>query len=73
VARLPELLATGAGLPCRPGDEADLANKIVQLMEDESLCRRAATAAARLAYDSYTPQRHMTDLEDVYTEIASST
>ncbi len=67
---LPELVATGAGLAFRPGDESDLAEKVVQLMRDEDLCRRASIEAARLADEMASPQRHMAHLEAVYKEVA---
>jgi glycosyltransferase involved in cell wall biosynthesis len=68
---LPELVATGAGLLFRPGDESDLAEKVVQLMRDEDLCRRSSIEAARLADEMASPQRHMAHLEAVYKEVAS--
>ncbi len=68
---LPELVATGAGLSSRPGDEVDLAEKIGRFMRDEDLCRRASTEAGRLAEEMITPQRHIADLEAVYRGIPS--
>ena len=69
---LPELVGTGAGLLCHPGDETDLAEKIVQLMEDDDLCRRASREAASLADEVSNPHRHLTQLEDMYREVAST-
>ena len=45
---LPELVATGAGVVSRPGDEIDISDKISLLMEDDELCRRASTEALTL-------------------------
>ncbi len=42
---LPELVASGAGLLCRPGDEIDLSRKIGRLMEDDETCRQASIEA----------------------------
>ena len=40
-------------------------------MQDDDLCRRASTEAARLADEMVSPQKHMEHLEAVYREVAS--
>ena len=45
---LPELVASGAGLHCQPGDEIDLAQKISLFMADDELCRRSSSEASTL-------------------------
>ena len=65
---LPELVATGAGLVCRPEDSIDLSEKINELMRDDDLCRRASIEAARMAH-ALAPQQHLADLEAVYAEV----
>lgn len=70
IGALPELVATGAGVVCRPGDEMDLAGRITHFMEDEELCRRASTEASKLARRWLDPARHLAGLESVYRELA---
>ena len=67
---LPELVASGAGLVCRPGDEIDLAQKISRLMEDDALCDRASKEASAFARRWLNPAQHLASLESVYGEIS---
>jgi glycosyltransferase involved in cell wall biosynthesis len=67
---LPELVAAGAGLLCRPADERDLSEKIATLARDDDLCRTASAAAAGTARRLLSPQRHLADLQRVYSEVA---
>jgi glycosyltransferase involved in cell wall biosynthesis len=66
---LPELVASGAGLLCRPGDEDELSQRIIQLMNDDNLCRRASIEAGRFAREFLSRERHVADLEAAYKEI----
>ena len=69
---LPELVATGAGVVSRPGDEIDMSDKISLLMEDDELCLRASTEALRFARRWLDPQRHLAGLESLYGELATN-
>ncbi len=66
---LPELVAGGAGLVCRPGDEVDTSEKILRFMQNDDLCRQASSEAARAAQPFLSPTRHLADLEAVYREV----
>jgi glycosyltransferase involved in cell wall biosynthesis len=65
---LPELVATGAGVAARPGDEIDLADKISLLMNDDALFRRASVEASKFAHQWLEPERHLAALESVYRD-----
>jgi glycosyltransferase involved in cell wall biosynthesis len=67
---LPELVATGAGLHSRPGDEIDMAEKIRQLVNDEALCRQASSRAREFARRWLAPDRHLADLDSLYQELS---
>jgi len=67
---LPELVASGAGLTCRPGDEIDLSEKISLLMKDDALCRRASAAAVKFARRRLDAQQHLSGLESLYRELS---
>jgi glycosyltransferase involved in cell wall biosynthesis len=69
---LPELVATGAGIVSRPGDELDLAEKITHLMQDEELCRRASSEALKFARRWLRPEQHLADLESLYRDLSTS-
>jgi glycosyltransferase involved in cell wall biosynthesis len=64
---LPELVAAGAGLVCRPEDSIDFSERIDELMRDDDLCRRASVKAARMAH-ALAPQQYLANLEAVYAE-----
>lgn len=63
---LPELVAGGAGLACRPGDEVDISDKISRLIQDDELYHRASSEASRFASEWLDPDRHLASLESVY-------
>jgi glycosyltransferase involved in cell wall biosynthesis len=69
---LPELVASGAGVVSRPGNEIDVAEKIGLLMNDDELCRRASSEASRFARRWLDPGRHLADLEAVYGELSTN-
>ena len=68
---LSELVASGAGLACRPGDDLDLCEKISLLMKDDDLCHRASAEAERFARRWLDPQHHLSGLESLYREISA--
>ena len=68
---LPELVATGAGVACRNGDEIDISDKITLLMEDDEFCRQASAEALTFAQRFLGPERHLADLESLYRELAN--
>lgn len=67
---LPELVASGAGLLCRPGDEIAMSEKISMLNEDDELCRHASNEALKFAHRWLVPSRHLADLESLYSELS---
>ncbi len=69
---LPELVASGAGLLFRPGDEIDLAQKISNFMADDELCRRSSGEASRFARRWLDPDRHLASLESLYRELSTN-
>lgn len=69
---LPELVATGAGVVFRPGDEIDISKKITLLMEDDELCRHASTEALTFAHRWLDPERHLAGLESLYRELSTN-
>ena len=69
---LPELVATGAGLLFRPGDEFDLSDKMSLLMEDDEFCYRASSEALRFARRWLEPGRHLASLESLYGELSTN-
>lgn len=68
---LPEFVARGEGLTCRPDDVADVSEKLLRLMDDE-LHQRASIQAARAARTLFTPERHLEALEAVYRDVGKS-
>ncbi len=68
---LPELVATGAGVACRTGDEIDISDKITLLMKDDEFCRRASAEALTFAQRFLGPERYLADLESLYGELAN--
>jgi glycosyltransferase involved in cell wall biosynthesis len=68
---LPELVASGSGLLCRPGDEVDFSLKIARLMENDEVCRDASVKALDFARRWLDPERHLTGLMSVYGELSA--
>ncbi len=64
---LPEFVARGEGLACRPDDVADISNKLLRLMDDEAH-QRASTQAFDTARTMFTSKQHLDSLEAVYRE-----
>jgi len=69
---LPEFVARGEGLACRPEDIDDISKKLLRLMDDE-LLQRASIQAARAAHSLFTPRRHVEALDAVYREVSRPT
>lgn len=69
---LPELVANGAGVVSRPGDEIDISNKVRLLMQDDELCRRASAEALAFARRWLRPERHLAGLESLYGELSAN-
>jgi glycosyltransferase involved in cell wall biosynthesis len=69
---LPELVASGAGLACRPGDDMDLSEKISLLMKDDALCRRASAEAAEFARRWLDSKFHLSELVSLYRELSTN-
>lgn len=70
---LPELADAGRGLLCSPDDVRDMADKILLLMSEDDLCRRAGEAALAFARDELGPVSHKARLEDAYETVAAVT
>ena len=68
---LPEFVGGGRGLVSRAGDVGDLAARLVQLLDDDALCRRASEKALSFARRSLDPERHLADLESVYGALSA--
>jgi glycosyltransferase involved in cell wall biosynthesis len=66
---LPELVSSGEGLMCTPGDPQDLAAKIKSLAADDRLCSVAGSAALERAAAEFTPEAHLRRLEAVYEQV----
>jgi glycosyltransferase involved in cell wall biosynthesis len=66
---LPELVTSGEGLSCRRGDAQDLAEKISLFRSDDSLCRRAGSAALARARAEFAPEAHLRRLEAIYAKV----
>jgi glycosyltransferase involved in cell wall biosynthesis len=67
---LPELVRNGTGLVCEPGNEHSLAAGIQTLWADDELCRRLGTQARAFAEDELSAERHRSQLEAIYREMA---
>ena len=72
VGGLPELAGEGRGRVVVPGDGADLARNIDDLMGDADACRLAGAAALAFAGEELTPERHLARLEQAYRGIIAS-
>ena len=72
IGGLPELVADGAGLTFRPGDERDLAKGLSRLMNDDLLCESLGESARRHALDKFSPERHRARLEAVYRKAVAA-
>jgi len=69
---LPEFVARGEGLACRPEDIDDISKKLLRLMDDE-LLQRASIQATRAARTLFTSKRHLEALDAVYREVSRPT
>jgi glycosyltransferase involved in cell wall biosynthesis len=69
---LPELVASGSGVVCRPGDDIDISDKIRLLMEDDELCSRASSEALKFARQSLAPEQHLAGLDALYRELSAN-
>jgi glycosyltransferase involved in cell wall biosynthesis len=68
---LPELIASGAGVMFRAGDQADMADQIARLMDDDEFCHRASDEASRFARRWLDPGLHLAKLESLYGELSA--
>jgi glycosyltransferase involved in cell wall biosynthesis len=68
IGGLPELIESGAGTGCAPGDVAGLAGRIGRLMRDDRRCRDAGMRALAYAESNLRPDLHLQRLEDLYGE-----
>jgi len=68
---LPELIASGAGVMFRAGDQADMADQIARLMDDDEFCHRASDEASRFARRWLDPGLHLAELESLYGELTA--
>lgn len=69
---LPELVGSGEGFGCEPGDVDDLAATLRSVLDDDDACVRAGRRAWERAAAEFTPDRHLERLEDVYSKVAAS-
>jgi glycosyltransferase involved in cell wall biosynthesis len=67
---LPEFVARGEGLSCRPDDVDDMSRKILRFTDDH-LLQRDARRAARAARTLFTPAKHLRALDAVYRELSA--
>lgn len=65
---LPELVASGEGLSCPPGDEEALAGSVSRLMADDELCRALGKRGLARAAE-FVPARHLAGLESIYAGV----
>jgi len=66
-AAFPELLqAVGGGILCRPGDPADLAQKLDELLRNEARCVELGRAGRQRVRESYTIERMSRDVVGVF-------
>jgi len=61
------------GLLARPGDPADLADKIARVLGDKELAARLSANARRSALVRYSPQGHTQGLLDLFDELLAET
>jgi glycosyltransferase involved in cell wall biosynthesis len=64
---LPELVENGEGVTCRAGDTEGLGDNIRTLMADDGLCREIGERALRRARADFTPDVHLSRLENAYS------
>jgi glycosyltransferase involved in cell wall biosynthesis len=72
VGGLPELAGEGRGRVVVPGDGADLARNIDDLMGDADACSLAGAAALAFAREELTPELHLAHLEQAYRDVMAS-
>jgi glycosyltransferase involved in cell wall biosynthesis len=68
---LPELVREGTGLACLPGDVDDLSEKIKILDGDDAFSRDAGHKAWELCRREYSPNVHLSRLQEVYESCVS--
>jgi glycosyltransferase involved in cell wall biosynthesis len=72
VGGLPELVETGGGLVCDPGDASGLSERIQRLFRDPELCRSLGDRAWGFAASELRPERHLDGLLAVYHAVHRS-
>jgi glycosyltransferase involved in cell wall biosynthesis len=72
VGGLPELVETGGGLVCDPGDASGLSERIQLLFSDPELCRSLGDRAWGFAASELRPERHLDGLLAVYHAVHRS-
>ena len=72
VGGIPDAIEDGAnGFLVEPGDVNALADRIIQLLADAQLRNRFATAARARIVSSFSPERVLARLEDVYRKLGA--
>jgi glycosyltransferase involved in cell wall biosynthesis len=66
---LPELVDQGGGIVCEAGDIAGLADALIRLLGEESLCRTLGREALAIAAEEFTADRHRKSLEAAYRSL----
>jgi glycosyltransferase involved in cell wall biosynthesis len=66
VGGLPELVETGGGVVCDPGDASGLSERFQLLFVDPDVCRRLGSRARAFADSELRPERHLDGLLAVY-------
>lgn len=70
VGGIPDFLKDGeTGLFCKPGDSDSVADKIIEIMEDDSLRQRLIENGRKLVEENYTWDKIAKKFEDVYSRI----
>jgi glycosyltransferase involved in cell wall biosynthesis len=72
VGGLPELVETGGGLVCDPGDASGLSERIQLVFSDPELCRSLEDRAWGFAVSKLRPERHLDGLLAVYHAVHRS-
>jgi glycosyltransferase involved in cell wall biosynthesis len=70
VGGIPEQIIDGeTGFLTRPGDAADMAEKIIQLLENDDLLHKMGIAAGKYAQINFSSERMVNDYLNFYQEV----
>lgn len=72
VGGLPELISSGEGFGCEPGDVDGLAATLRTVVEDDEACGRAGRRAQARAAAEFSPGHHLDRLEGVYSKVTAT-